>query len=119
MGGGGKRHVIPPMPKHGGGYIPHPPGIYALGSYTCTLLLEVCTPSIGHVHYGITERQFILQQSFLLVSLQLRFYRTFLSHTHIIHNLVVDISSSLRCERHQAADAQLFCHTQTLAVPLK
>ena len=28
--GGDKRHVIPPMSKHGGIYDPHPPRIYAL-----------------------------------------------------------------------------------------
>ena len=27
--GGDKRHVIPPMSKHGGIYYPHPPRIYA------------------------------------------------------------------------------------------
>ena len=30
-GGGDKRHVIPPMSKHGGIYHPHLPMIYALG----------------------------------------------------------------------------------------
>ena len=33
-GGGDKRHVVPPMSKHGGDTSPHspPPGIYALGN---------------------------------------------------------------------------------------
>ena len=31
MGGGDKRHVIPPCQNMGGIHTPHPPGIYALG----------------------------------------------------------------------------------------